>query len=503
MRILSAFLLILAAFIFPAQAAIVPVLMDIYPSGVKVIFETDAAPNMTMQIPAAFNFDSVKPVVTPGIAVDYFQKRNIINSDAVPGTLKELDKKIKDKEREIDTLAAQISAGKGNLEMIMNITKGDIRAQNPTDYIKSLMAAYSDSSVDMNLLTRKLDTAKADLARMKESYQNSLPAGYDRLIEISMGVRGTGKVRLEAYSYAAGWSPSYKMNLNSKTGEVKSTFVAQAFQKTGVAYNGEISFFTQNPPSGPISIPTASPMVVDLVPESRPAPAPSVKAFMNQASETPVADMAMSRAEAAAPAVFESLTNFSVKGRGRLGGDGAPVSVDLGNYSYKAELKTILNRDYSREGHLVVKLTKIAEPILPGYIDLSVDGQNSGTTYIINYGRGEDVSIPFGFMPLIKVNKTSNVTKSGSGFISGTVQDGYTLEAVNGSNMEAEIELVDRIPFSANEKIAVDQIAVNPAPTTNKENVLTWNIRLKPGENRKFTVSYRLRYPSDKQIYYR
>ena len=502
MRILIVFLLIFAGVVFSAYAAVVPVAVDFYPGGVKVIFEANAAPNMSFQIPSAFNFDSVKPLPAPGLTLDYFQKRNIINSDTVPDTLKELDKKIKEKEREVDLLSGQIAANKSNLDMIMNLSKGGSKPQKPTEYIGALMGRYSESSVNINLLSRRLDAAKSDLEKLNKTYKNNLPAGYDQLIEINMGVKGTGKVRLEAYSNAARWTPSYKMNLNSDTGEVRSTLMAQAYQKTGITYSGEINFFTQNPPAGAISLPKANPMVVDFLQEA--SPAQSAKAAMNQISEMPMMEMSKEFETDAAPIVFESLTNFSVKGRGRLGGDGALVSIDLGSYSYKAELKTVLFRDYSQEGHLVVKLPKIAEPMLPGTADLSVDEQSSGTTRIGNHGRGDDVNIPFGLMPLIKVNKTTNVTKSGSsGFMSGTVQDGYTLEAVNGSKMEAEIELVDRIPFSANDKIIVDQITITPPPTTNKENVLTWNMKLKPGENRKFTVSYRVRYPSDKRIYYR
>jgi uncharacterized protein (TIGR02231 family) len=473
--------------------------MDFYRSGVKVVFEADAAPDMVFHIPSAFSFDSVKPLTASGITLDYFQKRKIINNNTVPDTLKELDKKIKEKEREIDVLSAQIAAGKKNLEMMMNLSKGEVMSKDPVTYIKSLMGLYSESSVNINLFSRNLALAEADLAKLNEMYRNNLPADHDQLTEITMGVRGAGKVKVEAYSYDAGWTPSYRMNLNGKTGEIKSTFAALAHQKTGITYSGEISFFTQNLPSGYISVPKASPLVVDF----RESPAAPAMKRMSQANIAEVMEPYSASEIYAEPVVYESLTNFSVKGRGRVSGDGAYVTIDLGNYTYRAELKATLFRDYSQEGYLVAKLSKIAEPMLPGYADLSVDGQSSGNTNIKNYGRGDDVEIPFGLTPLIRVNKTTNVTKSGGSFITGAIQDGYILEAVNGSQIEAEIELIDRIPFAANDKITVDQISINPPPEINKENVLTWKMKLKPGETKKFTVNYRIKYPSNKQINYR
>lgn len=501
MKKLTAILMI-CLFAASANAAARVKSMDLYPSGAKVVFEVDAGANMSFQIPASFNIDSVKPVSVPGITVDYFQKAHVYNSDNVPDVLKDLHRTIQNKEAEVAKLAAQISSNKSNLEMIMKLTSGDVSAPNPTEYVKSLMAVYEESSVNVNLLTSKHKEAVNELNKLKDDYRRRLPANYEQLIDINMGVKGQGKVLIEAFSNAAGWSPSYKMDLSSKTGEVRSIFVAQAHQRTGLNYNGNISFYTQNPPAGSLYAPRPNAMIVDFVPEERPAPAAS--RMMNQVAVEAVFDLAEPAPAPTPPMITESLTNFAVKGKASLKGDGAVVSVDLGETKYKAGIKVVLYRDYSREGHLIAKLEKIPEPFLTGFAELSVDGQNSGQTMLANYGRGEDVNIPFGFMPLIKVNKTTNVQKTGSGvFSGGTINDGYILEVVNGSEITAEIELIDRVPYSANDKITVDNVAIEPKADNDKNGVLTWKMTLKPGENRKFKVDYRVKHPSDKKVYFR
>ncbi|MDR2870134.1 MAG: DUF4139 domain-containing protein [Deferribacteraceae bacterium] len=484
----------------PAFAAVQVDSMDIYPRGVKVVFAVDAAPNMSFQLPAAFELESVRPLYSQGITVDYFQKAFISKADAVPETLRALYNSIKAKEEELARLAARSSAAGDQLKMLMNISNRDIAASNPSEYVKSLLAYYVDASTEINLLASKHTELSAELKRLQEDYQNRMPANNDRLIDISMGVRGSGKVLIEAYSPHAGWNPSYKMNLNSKTGELRSILVAQAYQKTGLNYNGAVSFNTQALPRGSMAIPKPRPMVVDFQTANDTS---GDRFFMNQVSRAPVA-MEMAVAEDA-PMVTESLTNFTIAGRGNILGDGTAVAIDLGEQSLKAKLKAVLFRDYSRDAYLVVTLEKIAEPFMQGSAELAVDGKSSGQTQIANYGRGEDVEIAFGFMPLIKVNKTTNVSKTGStGLISkGTLDEGYELEVVNGSSLTMDIELLDRLPYSANDKISVENIVIEPAASKNEENVLTWKMTLKAGETKKFKVSYRVKHPADRPVWFR
>lgn len=499
-------LLLAAALPLTTQAAPRAVSMDIYSNGALVIFELDAAEDMTFQLPGAFDLNSVKAIIPADMTLTYFQKASVPASDSVPDSLKGLHAAVKTKETEALTLSARIEAAKSSLDLITNLSnnEGTISAADLSEFAKSLLDLYSASNVDINLLGQQYKEVKKDLDKLRRLYQQRLPHNYEYLVDVNMGVTGKGKIRVEAFSSAASWTPSYTMNLDSKTGQVRSVFKANAHQRTGLTYSGDITFYTQTPPRGAISVPKPFPMVVDFVPEESPIPA-APKIMRNQMAEE--AKMVADRdyAPAQEPMVMESLTNFAIKGKGRLTGDGSTVSVALGETRYQGKLRTILYRNFSREGHLIVTLEKIAGPLLPGTAELTVDGQSSGRTQIANYGRGEDVEIPFGYMPLIKVNKTDNVSRTGSGglFSSGTVQDGYMLEVVNGSNMQTDIELIDRIPFSANDKITVDSISITPAPDINKENVLTWKMTLKPGESRKFNVSYRVKHPSDKDIYYR
>ena len=81
---------------------------------------------------------------------------------------------------------------------------------------------------------------------------------------------------------------------------------------------------------------------------------------------------------------------------------------------------------------------------------------------------------------------------------------GYTLEVTNGMDTEREITVMDRLPLPIVDKVTLDVRKIDPEPDKrDRENRLTWNIKLAPGETKKITVEYTIRYPGDETLEYR
>jgi hypothetical protein len=193
-----------------------------------------------------------------------------------------------------------------------------------------------------------------------------------------------------------------------------------------------------------------------------------------------------------------------ITGNGRVISDNMPVSIELGAITYRAKPSVIMYRDLSRSGLLIAFIDSLKEPVLPGTATMYVDDQFSGYTTVAYTGRGEPLKLAVGYAPLIKINKETDAGHSSTGFFasSGITQSGYSLEAINGSSMDLDIELTDRIPFSVDDKIVVETITINPAPDKNEDNILTWKFHLKKGESKTFKVQYRIKHPADKELFY-
>ena len=204
----------------------------------------------------------------------------------------------------------------------------------------------------------------------------------------------------------------------------------------------------------------------------------------------------------AAPHVSSTLANVSIKGTGRLKGDGTLSDVLLGRFEFSGTPLLISIPERNREAWVVVSLDSIPEALLPGAAELYVDGTASGRTNIPELGL--QGILPFGMAQRVTAEKKRAVGKTGSTWLGGgTFLDGYTIEVANNMDTEREIEVRDRLPLPADDKIKIEDVKIDPAPALrDKENRLTWKLSLKPGETGKITVEYTLRYPTDETLVY-
>jgi hypothetical protein len=199
-----------------------------------------------------------------------------------------------------------------------------------------------------------------------------------------------------------------------------------------------------------------------------------------------------------------TLANVSVKGKGRLKGDGVPSDVALGRFEFPSTPLFVSIPERNREAWIVASLDVIPESLLPGAAELYVDGAVSGRTNIPEYGL--QGTLPFGMAQRVTAEKKRAVGKTGTtwlGLGKGTLQEGFTIEVTNSMDMELEVEVRDRLPLPAEDKITIENVKLTPAPELrDKENRLSWKLRLKPGEVGKIDVEYTLRYPSDETLVY-
>jgi len=200
--------------------------------------------------------------------------------------------------------------------------------------------------------------------------------------------------------------------------------------------------------------------------------------------------------------ITSTLANVSIRGRGRLKGDGIPASVELGRFEFPSTPLLIAIPELSREAWVVASLEVIPDAFLPGVAALYVDGIASGRTNIPEMGL--QGTLPFGMAQRVTAEKKRAIGRTGTTWLgSGTLQDGYTIEVTNNMDTEREIEIRDRLPLPVDDRITIENVRIDPAPVLqDSENRLTWKMTLKPGETGRISVEYTLRYPGDETLVY-
>ena len=479
--------------------------LDIYPAGAKAVFSARMGENVTMEIPGAFDEKTVRAIKKPGQDIRYFRVQRLHNPGIVPDSLKELFRELEDKKTRMNILDSQISTTTSNLELLNDIPISDkMSAAEVGILLNNIMQNRTRLSLELTRLKDEKEKMSAEISQLTERYNRNLPPKYDSAIIVNIGATGAGTIDVEAFTTHASWIPKYEMNFNTKSGDIASKMIAETRLNSGITYEGTIKFYTNQPPSSSLAVPKINRLIVTFPPEYKSSTASRKMIYANQMSYEMELPASASPEEASIIEVTESPVNAVIAGNGRIISDNMPTSIELGAITYNAKPSVIMHRDFSRNGLLIANIDFIKEPVLPGTAAMYVDGQFSGHTAVTYTGRGETLKLAVGYVPLIKINKETDADHSSTGFFSssGIKQGGYSLEAVNGSNMDLDIELIDRIPFSVDDKIVVELMTINPVPDKNEDNILTWKFHLKRGENKKFKVQYRIKHPADKELFY-
>lgn len=476
--------------------------VDFYPAGAKFVFRIDADGAFDTTLPGAFIPDSVRLLAQDGVSS--LRVESLPREQWTPPALALLKTQLDMKDRELKLQEAKKAALEQTLAMVNAPLPRDFSGKDLILHIEdaqTMRVRIGTELVDLNLAIEKTNR---ELGALRDEYDRKMPEGAESVVQISGVSHASGPLLFEALTHAAGWFVRYDMNLDSSTGIIDARMQARAWQRTGLDVDGSFEFHTRQP-SFTIYPPDVRPLIVTLMEkqlkEQAFAPAPMADMYAIQA---PVMNKMARMQDTSKPAVMSTLANVSVRGEGDLKGDGTPEDVMLGKFALKSTPVLVSIPEQNREAWIIASMDSISEPLLPGQAELAVDGATTGRSTIPEYGMGQ-TWLPFGMAARITAKKERLISKTGSSWTGkGVLDDGYTLEITNGMSIAREVTVRDRIPIPANEKIVLEVKSIDPAPTErDKDNRLTWKISLTPGETKKITVEYVLRYPGDETLEYR
>jgi hypothetical protein len=494
--------------------------VDFYPAGAKFVFQI--RPNLDEEndgdenagsgkgdfefiLPGAFDAASIRLLTQDGATSA--RMKNIVVKRTPPEELEPLKKIAAEKRRELKLWQGRKEALSQALIMVRHAAlSADVNGEGYFSYIEEARAErlrYELEQVDLEIGMEKaaeeLRSAEKDLEIFQSEVDSKRPSDDDRAVRVSGTTSELGPILFEAYTYAAGWSVNYNMNLDSATGLITAKMQAIAWQKTGLNLGGEFFFHTRHP-SASVEPPEVLPMPVQLrvQPNLRKASSNSVVRDLLEESFAPLPESSLS----IIPAMSETLANVSVKGTGALKGDGTPEDLLLGRFEFASTPLLISVPEQNREAWIVASLDSIPMPLLPGVAELAVDGTGSGKTNIQEFGLRN--TLPFGMAQRVTAKKEPLIKKASTSWLGKEIlEDGYTLEITNGLETEREILVKDRLPLPVDERVQLEVAKVDPAPAErDKDNKLTWKLTLGPGETQKIVVEYTLRYPSGESLQY-
>ncbi|MBI3395843.1 MAG: DUF4139 domain-containing protein [Spirochaetia bacterium] len=139
-------------------------------------------------------------------------------------------------------------------------------------------------------------------------------------------------------------------------------------------------------------------------------------------------------------------------------------------------------------------------PLLSGPVSVFHNTDYTGESMITSVSSGELFRLHLGSDEDIRITRNEEEFRETSGVFSKNYNFSrkITISVKNGKKKPVTVDIFDRTPYSADDRISVTD--VNPAPKADeqtRDGFLRFRLNLAPGEQKQIVVQYRLSHPSD------
>jgi uncharacterized protein (TIGR02231 family) len=344
---------------------------------------------------------------------------------------------------------------------------------------------------------RRRQDVEAELAAIDRRTAQPAAAALPDLMAaaVDLEVTGDATVTLElSYLVAgAGWTSVYDVRVDGQ--RLALTWFGLVTQRTGEDWpEGELLLSTARPsgaarvpeltpwyldryqpPPPPVAYPTmaygAGPMAAPGGPPPAPAAAPVSVAPVQEAVATVEHGVSASTYRAARPVAVP--------------GDGTAHRATVAVVDLDAALDYVTAPVRAAEAHLrATVVNRSQHTLLPGPASVFAGGVFVGRAALDLWAPGEEIELALGVDDRIRVERTMvgrRATKPALGS-SRRREVEYRVLVTNHTSAPARVTVLDQLPVSRDENIAVRELHLHPAPSERTElGVLTWRFELPPG----------------------
>lgn len=183
--------------------------------------------------------------------------------------------------------------------------------------------------------------------------------------------------------------------------------------------------------------------------------------------------------------------------------NGKAHSVSLKDIKIPATYKYYAAPKVEKEAFLLAELNDYAKyNLLPGEANIVFEGMYVGKTTINPNQTQDTLNLSLGRDKKISIKRERITDKSGTKFLSSYKEQTFTYDITVRNNKKEEINMLlnDQYPLSTDKEITVELLDKDGAKANEETGVLSWEIKLRPNETKKYRISYKVKYPKDKII---
>jgi uncharacterized protein (TIGR02231 family) len=511
--LIAALLLPLAQAQSPSASRIDEVL--VYPGGAQVTrLATVAAGARELVLTclsARFDADTLQVDAPAGVNLGPVQLETLPRERAPECATSPLDEQLRKLEAQRDALAAESGALDASLGYVRALGAGEARG-TPATAIPATADSIRRTALDalqrQAQLKRQLEDLEKQIAPLKGERDRLAAANPQwRSLRLRLSTTRDAELRLSYRVQSAGWAPSYRALLDTRSGALNLERLAQVSQQSGEDWRNVTLKLSTAQPSSRVGPGQPQPWMLDLMQKRAlaemamapsappPPPAPAMLARVAAGGSRVSAD----EPERFDLSVFQGAyaTEFVLPLRVNIDSGTQRASLTLGRVQPQNDAAAYLVADLPRPGGAWPR----------GMVQLLRDGALVGSTSLNVAGGEERLELPFGRDDAVRVQVEPEQRNAGNtGFIGARAEHRYGRAYVVENRHAAgalTLQLIEVAPVSQHEDIKV-QSQFSPAPATQawrkQPGLVLWEQPLAAGQSQRFTADYVISAPKEAQL---
>jgi len=315
----------------------------------------------------------------------------------------------------------------------------------------------------------------------------------------------------------AAWTPFYDLRAESVTSPINMMYKAQVVQNTGIDWKKVKLTLSSGYPNQNNQAPILSSWFLANQVYNDVVTTGYGISKRNQLQGSVFKDKkAGNEMEMAAPVMAESsVSNYTTVAENQLNisfdidipydilSNGKIHSVSLKEIKLPASYKYYAVPKVENEAFLLAEIADYSKyNLLRGEANIIFEGMYVGKTFIEPNQTGDTLNLSMGRDKKVSIKREKVADKSGTKFLSTRKEQTFTFDITVRNNKKETVELLlkDQYPLSTNKEIEVELLQSDGAKINTETGILTWQLQLKPNENKKFRISYRVKYPKDQML---
>lgn len=362
---------------------------------------------------------------------------------------------------------------------------------------------------ESNSLQRSSDKTKERLTLLEQQYNQEMQKGFQPggqlLVKLYSPAPASSNLHVTYITPNANWTPVYDLKVAKINEPVQIVYKANVVQNTGISWDKvKLSLSTGNPNEGS-NAPEIQTWFLNFY-EPKPVMYKAARSVALETAEMPAADQVQFTPPNMAGYVAVDNggvnTQFDISLPYTIMSDGQEYSVAIQDYRLPASYRYYAAPKLDPDAFLQARVTNWEDlNLIPGNANIFYEGTFVGQNYLDPRSVKDTMNLSLGRDKKIVIRRTEDKNYRSQKMIGSNVRRSYayTIDIRNTRKEDIDLVVSDQFPVSNDKDIEVSDMEARGG-SIEANNIVTWDVHLKPAESKVLKLGYTVKYPKDKRV---